>query len=336
MRNCLHLLYEEGTFKKLRPKPKNFGDYRIPQAVSLSAFFQRQQELSGGLSVLPLKGKRILALTLATALLPFLETPWVQPSFSHSNIQFFQPLQDGHLPSITKPFLDMEHVPLISGNRAGHGIGQADPSKTRHMVHPNASVLALGVLLCELHYCRPVNSWKKDEIAIGDVNASYYACIDMLKNLELDAGEDYYLATKACLQWEYFPAGEPTSFESISVQKLFYQNVIKRLESILFKMWTLRSEDLGSLDAGQSQLWGEIGQEVLRQQASKFVSSAQSEPRLAAPSLPTSLHFTPPSPVMQMSFQYPGPVTTISQVGAPSNERLYLFDASHQKSSEEK
>lgn len=336
MRNCMHLLYEEGTFKKLRPKPKNFGDCRMPQAVSLSAFFQRQQELGGGLSVLPLKGKRILALTLATALLPFLETPWVQPSFTHSNIQFFQPLQDGHLPSITKPFLNMEHVPLISGSRASHESGQADPCKTRHMVHPNASVLALGVLLCELHYCRPVDSWTRDELATGDVNATYYACIDMLRNLELDAGEDYYLATKACLQWEYFPTDESTSFESISVQKLFYQNVIKRLESILFKMWTLRSEDLDSLDAGQGQLWGEIGQEVLRQQASKFGSSAQSKSQLATLSLPTSLHLTPPRPVMQVSFQYPGPVPAILEVGAPANERLYLFDASHQKSTEDK
>ncbi|KAM0667766.1 hypothetical protein ACQRIU_003631 [Beauveria bassiana] len=333
--NRLHLLYDGDRFKRLRPEPKNFGGYQIPQAVSLSVFFQRQQELRGGLSVLPLKAKRILAVILATALLPFLETPWVQPSFSHSNILFFQPLQYGELPSITKPFLDMEHVPLISGNQADDGGAHADPSISRHMVHPNASVLALGILLCELHYCKPVNAWKNEEMGTGDVNSSYYASIDILKSLELDAGVDYYLATKACLQWEYFPAGELTSFESVSVQKLFYQNVIKRLESELFKSWCLRSEDLSCLDARQGQqYWGEIGQEILRQQTTKFGSSAKSDQNFAVSSPPTSLHFTPPNPRAQMPLQFPSHIPTNSQVARPSTERLYLFDASHQKSSE--
>ncbi|KAJ3555522.1 hypothetical protein NPX13_g10337 [Xylaria arbuscula] len=93
-RNCLHLALEDGIFQRLRPQPKTFGDDRMSRAVSLSAFFMHQQQLRGSVSVLPLKGRRILAVTLAIALLPLLETPWLQPSFNHSKIQFFQPLQD--------------------------------------------------------------------------------------------------------------------------------------------------------------------------------------------------------------------------------------------------
>ncbi|OAA55163.1 Peptidase S8/S53, subtilisin/kexin/sedolisin [Cordyceps fumosorosea ARSEF 2679] len=336
--NCLHLLYDGNRFETLRPEPRSFGGYQIPQAVSLSVFFQRQQELRGGSSVLPLQAKRILALILAKALLPFLETPWVQPSFSHSNILFFQPLQYGELPSITKPFLNMEHVALISGNAVGDSGAPADPSISRHMVHPNASVLALGILLCELHYCTPVGLLKNNGMGMGteDVNASYYASIEILKNLEDDAGVDYYLATKACLQWEYFPAGEQTSFESISVQKLFYQNVIKRLESVLFKLWPLKSQDLSCLDAYENQkCWGEIGRDVLRQQTSNFGSSAKSDQDKAASSPPMSLHFTPPNPVVQMPAQYPSSIPTTTPIARSSTERLYLFDASHQKSSDD-
>jgi hypothetical protein len=62
----------------------------------LSTLFECQQELVGGASVLPLKRKRILAVVLATALNPFLETAWVQPSFTHSSIQFYQPLNGEH------------------------------------------------------------------------------------------------------------------------------------------------------------------------------------------------------------------------------------------------
>lgn len=148
--NRLHLLLQDGLFKRLRPQPKNFDDSQVPRKVSLSALFKRQQELRGDSSALPLKGKRILAVTLATVLLPFLETPWVQPSFDHSKIQFFQPLQDGELPNITKPFLAMEHVPIIRANKKATGNSQTEQNSDDHMVHPNASVLALGTLLCLL------------------------------------------------------------------------------------------------------------------------------------------------------------------------------------------
>lgn len=85
------------------------------------------------------------------------------------------------------------------------------------MVHPNASVLALGILLCELHYCTPVESWQSYTETARNVNTDYYNSLDILKHLEVDASVDYYLATKACLQWEYFPAGVLTNFESTSV-----------------------------------------------------------------------------------------------------------------------
>jgi hypothetical protein len=273
--------------------------------VSLSALFKRQQELRGGSSVLPLKGKRILAVILATALLPFLETPWVQPSFNHSKIQFFQPLQDGELPNITKPFLAMEQVPISSANKMD--TRKTEPASSKHMVHPNASVLALGILLCELHYCTPVESLQNDTETARNINTDYYTSLDLLKNLEADAGVDYYLATKACLQWEYFPAGELTSFESASVQRLFYQNVVKRLESEIFKSWRLRLEALNSLDSRENELcWGLIGREVVRRQTSKPESSARSNKEL----------------VVSLS-------KNRSHLAESSTKSLYFFDASH-------
>lgn len=192
-------------------------------------------------------------------------------------IQFFQPLQDGELPNITKPFLAMEQIPIISANKMDTGNGQTEPVSSKHMVHTNASLLALGIFLCELHYCTPVESWQNDTETGRNVNTDYYTSLDLLKNLEVDAGVDYYLATKACLQWEYFLAGELTSFESARVRRLFYQNVVKRLESEICKSWRLRLEDLNSLDSRENELcWGLFGREVVRRQTSKPESSARS------------------------------------------------------------
>ncbi|KAL8956567.1 MAG: hypothetical protein Q9193_005945 [Seirophora villosa] len=284
-RNCLHLLYEDRSFKRLRPQPKTFDDAEKPGMLSLADIFQRQQELHGGSFVLPYKGKRILAVTLATALLPFLETPWVQPSFNHSNIHFIQPIQHGELPDITKPFLTVEQAPIISARKTSTGENQSESQK--HMVHPNASVLALGILLCELQYCRPIGSWQTDAETVRNINADYYTALDILEDLEVNVGIDYYLAAKACLKWEYFPTGELTNFESTSVQRLFYQNVIKRLESEVFKTWQLRPEDLNDLDSRENKrCWGTIGGDLIRQQTSRPLSGARSNEYLAVLSPP--------------------------------------------------
>ncbi|PTB43260.1 hypothetical protein M441DRAFT_134148 [Trichoderma asperellum CBS 433.97] len=335
--NCMHLLLEDGLFKKLCPQPKTYGDSQPPQLVSLSALFKRQQELSGGSSVLPLKGRRILALVLATALLPFLETPWIQPSFNHSMIQYFQKLQDGELPDITKPFLTMEQVPICPGDKTSTRYSQPKTASSEHMIHPNASVLALGILLCELHYCTSIESWQNDSDTARNVNTDYYTSLKLLKDLEVDASADYYLAAKACLEWESFPAGELMNFESDSVQRLFYQNVIKRLESEIFKSWRLRLEDLSSLDSRQNELcWGPVGRDVVCQQINKMKSesSARNNDKLTV-YLPPASNMTPPSYILRdpaMSIQTPAQYTQSLQNHShcaeySSKKGLQFFDA---------
>ncbi|KAI1425790.1 hypothetical protein F5Y12DRAFT_795492 [Xylaria sp. FL1777] len=335
-RNCLHLALEDGSFQRLRPQPKTFGGDRMSRAVSLSALFKHQQELRGSSSALPLKGKRILAVTLATALLPFLETPWLQPSFNHSKIQFFQPLQDGELPDITKPFLAMEHIPIISAGKTNNGV---DFDSSKHRVHPNASVLALGILLCELHYCTPVELMQKDSDAARNVNTDYYTSLEMLKTLEVDAGVDYYLATKACLQWEYYPPGQQADFESISVQRLFYQNVVKRLEAEIFKSWGLRIEDLGSFDPRANELcWGPIGREVVRNQTGS-ADSSEAHTGTRAPqhrSLSDSAPVSNPTLNSDMALRIPSSGSPFRRdLADASNKSLYFFDASHQMGCEQ-
>ncbi|PVH92328.1 subtilisin-like protein [Periconia macrospinosa] len=338
-RNCLHFALEDGIFQRLRPQPKTFGSDRMSRTVSLSALFNRQQELLRGESVLPLKGKRVLAVTLASALLPFLETPWLQFSFNHSKIQFFEPRQDGELPDITKPFLALEHVPITSA----HSTDTGDSSDTsKHMVHPNASVLALGILLCELHYCTPVELMAKDPHVARNVNDDFYTCLDKLQILEDDAGVDYYLATKACLTGEYYPLGQHADFEDVSVQRLFYQNVVKRLEAVIFKAWGIRLESLGSFDSRQNEsCWGSIGREVVRLHTIKVDSSNANNttkanpPRSNSDTAPVTYASLHSDIVLRMSAQPSSGSQAHAHLAEPSEKSLYFFDASHQTSPEQ-
>ncbi|KAJ6438388.1 Cleft lip and palate transmembrane protein 1 [Purpureocillium lavendulum] len=330
---------KDGIFQRLRPQPKSFGGDQMSRTVSLSALFQRQQELRGGPSVLPLKGKRILAVTLASALLPFLETPWLQPDFNHSRIQFFAPMQDGELPDIVKPFLAMEHIPMISASKSHAG---ASPDSSKHMIHPNTSVLALGILLCELHYCTPIELMQKDSNGPRNVNTDYYTSLDMLKTLEVDAGVDYYLATKACLQWEYYPPGQHADFESLSVQRRFYQNVVKRLEAEIFKSWGLRMESLGSLDSRENGLcWGSIGRDLVRQLTGKAESSESNDVARRVPhrsmsdSAPVGYTTLNSDEKLQMPAQPSQGSQLHGKLGDPTAKSLYFFDASYQTGSDQ-
>ncbi|PMD47898.1 subtilisin-like protein [Hyaloscypha variabilis F] len=338
-RNCLHFALEDGIFQRLRPQPKTFGSDRMSRTVSLSALFNRQQELLRGESVLPLKGKRVLAVTLASALLPFLETPWLQFSFNHSMIQFFEPRQDGELPDITKPFLALEHVPTISARSKDTGDSSG---ASKHMVHPNASVLALGILLCELHYCTPVELMAKDPHVARNVNDDLYTCLDKLQTLEDDAGVDYYLATKACLTGEYYPLGQHADFEDVSVQRLFYQNVVKRLEAVIFKAWGIRLENLGSFDSRQNEsCWGSIGREVVRLHTGKVDPSNANNAARASPhrsmsdNAPASYASLHSDVVLRMSAQTSSGSQAHGHLAEPSEKSMYIFDASHQSAPEQ-
>jgi hypothetical protein len=311
----------------------------MSQTVTLSALFNRQQELLRGESVLPLKGKRVLAVTLASALLPFLETPWLQFSFNHSKIQFFEPRQDGELPDITKPFLTLEHVPVISARSTNSGDSSG---ALKHMVHPNVSVLALGILLCELHYCTPVKLMSKDPHAARNVNDDFYTCLDKLQTLEDDAGVDYYLATKACLTGEYYPLGQQADFGDASVQRLFYQNVVKRLEAVIFKAWGIRLENLGSFDSRQNEsCWGSIGREVVRLHTGKVDffnanNTARTSPhRSMSDTVPVKHASLHSDVVLQISAQPSLGSHAHGHLAEPSAKSLYFFDASHQMGPEQ-
>ncbi|KAK5309393.1 hypothetical protein LTR93_012229 [Exophiala xenobiotica] len=260
----------------------------------------------------------------------------------YSMIQFFEPRQDGQLPDITKPFLALEYVPTISARSTDTGDSSG---ASKHMVHPNASVLALGILLYELHYCTTVELMAKDPQVARNVNDDFNTCLDKLQTLEDDAGVagmDDYLATKACLTGEFYPIGQHAGFEDVSVQRLFYQNVVKRLEAVVFKAWGIRIENLGSFDSRQNEsCWGSIGREVVRLHTSKADSSNTNNTARASPyrsisdTSPASYASLHSDIVLRMSAQPPSGSQAHGHLAEPSEKILYFFDASHQTGPEQ-
>jgi hypothetical protein len=84
----------------------------------------------------------------------------------------------------------MEHIPIVSDSNVGIGVSQADSPSSKHMVRPNTNVLALGILFYELHYCIPVELMQNNTENALNINTDYYTSLDILKNVEVDAGVD--------------------------------------------------------------------------------------------------------------------------------------------------
>jgi hypothetical protein len=303
--------------------------------------FEHQKQLRE--SVLPLQGKRILAVILATALLPFLETPWLQPTFNYSQIRFLHPRR-GELPSITKPFLDIKQAPITSTDRAAPG------NTATYSIHPNPSVLELGILLLELHYCLPIDDLRRDKNGERNINADHHAALELLSNMAHAANEDYCLAVKACLGWRYLPPGQRASFGDSGVQECFYKNVISRLEAAAGIPWAIRMEDLDNLSPEQNEAFlRHRGRDVVRRQATYSTSrdsevvkasssGASTETASGSTSRPTS------HPDMKHSMDPKDDMIKETQSGAsravpgqlPMNSGGYLFDASQNSDSRPK
>jgi hypothetical protein len=330
---CLHLCLENGNFQELPPQPKAFGGNQTPQTTSLSALFDQQQRLSTSRSVLSVKGRLVLAVALASALLPFLETPWLQLSLDSSMIQFFEPREDGELPDITKPFLALKHIPVQPGHRRD---SKNSPAVLRHAFHPNPSVLALGVLLCELHYCTPL------KLMANESNVDpYYTCSDRLNDMKSDAGEDYSLATNACLDWKYLPPGHTSGFGDLDVQRLFYEKVVKRLEAAMTKQWGLQLENFDSFDTQQNaSCWGPIGRKIVSRRTSETEASGaglsiQTNPhRSMSETAPVHHNFLPNVALRATDTRSSGS-SAHKNVIVPSERSHYFFDARLQTSPEQ-
>jgi hypothetical protein len=267
-KSCFRVLLDNGTFKRLPSSGKCFDDSRVPPSISLKALFDYQKSSGDRRCVIPLRGRRILAVILANALLPFFNTPWLDREWDHTQIHFFQPMQRRELPSIAKPFLATNGFP--AGRKslpATEGPQQGDLTEEKERVHPIPSVLALGILLCELHFCQAIEVWRQNKHLTNgavNLNTDYYAALDVLEEMEDEVSPQYYRAVEACLKGTFLPRGRQASFDSVEVQNSFYNAVVKPLEEELFYQSHVTLKDLEDMThEANIRCWGSRGSFII-------------------------------------------------------------------------
>ncbi|KAJ4146053.1 hypothetical protein LMH87_004883 [Akanthomyces muscarius] len=248
-RLCPDIVLEHGQFKDAGVQGKALRNSEPIPELSLSVFLRERQQNSR--DILSVKGRCILAAGLAAALLPFLETPFTRNAIHSSVVCFHAPAGD-ELPNLALPFLKVSKRALTSSAKGKNGC----PAN-----HRQPSIQEFGVLLMEIYYCQiaPREGERGDKY---NCKTRWQVCVDRLPCFKAYAPRNYYLAAEACLEWED-GINDRGSFDGAEAQEYFYQAVVKRLESVIYKKWNLTLSDLVKIDASeQKDCWGPVARQA--------------------------------------------------------------------------
>jgi hypothetical protein len=217
--HCLSFLVEqagdEPTVWQLRPQPKRSTILESAPAISLQSVLYNSHRL-------PLITKRKLAVILARSLLQLHEGLWLGREWSKRQITFFYEGIDT---------IDYQR-PYVS--TCFDGIDQEVPDFS--LSHRNASILALGILLIEIHTGRPIESYRTaaDMTNGTEVNAlTDWAVADrVVKSLD-DCSLGYKEAIQACLNTPWVPAAQRVSLDDELTRTGLFNDVVGPLEDEL-------------------------------------------------------------------------------------------------------
>ncbi|KAF5228116.1 hypothetical protein FAUST_11306, partial [Fusarium austroamericanum] len=222
-------------------------------AVSLDEFLRNR---SGSLTE---KTKRILAVILASAVFHLHNTPWLQPTWSSSDILFFRTLSSA-IP--LRPFI---HRPLSSLHQSEHpnsndgtnldpdDIDPDDIDPDDILSHDCPTLVILAMMLLELYFVAPFDilaqrfniNLEPDSQTTAftrymDVNYVFKAC-----QKEIPNNSQFYLAVENCLDPKVWQDEEGRKLDEPTLRAKIYKSVVLPLETELSQAYgDVRIEDL--------------------------------------------------------------------------------------------
>lgn len=184
------------------------------------------------------KEKRILSVILANSLLHFCESPWLSREWSKEHISFFSSEKGGL--DIRRPYLSTDFQDMEPENEAD----------ALYRIHPNPSVLALGILLLEIEMDLPIEAEQGEEDLDEDgkptVNTNYFAALRVFEGISEDIYQNHRQAVSACLNCDFYDedAMEP-SLDDPDFRQAVYNNIVSPLERELHSAYDLTPDQLG-------------------------------------------------------------------------------------------
>ncbi|KAL9600268.1 MAG: hypothetical protein Q9219_003313 [cf. Caloplaca sp. 3 TL-2023] len=214
--HCLNFLVEdagdEPTLWQLRPQPRQSRLLESAPAVSLQSLLYNSHHL-------PLIAKRKLAVILARSLLQLHEGLWLGNEWSKQHITFFY--EDPNTIDYQRPYITTSFD------------GDEQPRPDFSLFHRNASILALGILLVEIHTGKPIEVYRTpQDLSRGtevNANTDWTVADRVVKSLD-DCSLGYKDAIQACLDTSWVPAAQRVSLDDELTRNGLYDDVVRPLE----------------------------------------------------------------------------------------------------------
>jgi hypothetical protein len=193
---------------------------------------------------LPLKShiKHILAVILANSALQLCGTPWLSRGWGTDSIRFMQTAED-----------DVILRPVIPTHFDSKPTDSPLP-EDQQPLHKNPDILALGILLLELFFGKPIEEYRTaDDLTPEgkvDANTDFWVAGRLCDESDWDVHLNYRRAVEACLNWNL--EGPDNDFNGSSLYQFLYKDVVWLLEKEL-KGYELSVTQLDELLLNQSK-----------------------------------------------------------------------------------
>jgi len=227
------MLFDGVTLSHMRPTPYTLDIELSEPGASLAA-------LLGGQRKFTLREKRVLAVILAHSMLHFCESPWTSREWSKHHVSFFKCSNRGDF-DLQRPWLSLDFAnPYIP-----------EDVDELNRIHPNPSVLALGILLLEIELGDVLESFREaDHLGregFEDCNTSFFTAHHVWEKKLDNVYWGYRAAVEACLNCDFFESrdGLPLSLEDEGFHEAVYEKIVQPLEQELWIACHVKPEEIG-------------------------------------------------------------------------------------------
>jgi hypothetical protein len=232
---CPHIQFDGEALSQAKSSPNRNSIVGSEPAVTLDELLRGQKKFT-------LRERRILAVILANSLLHFCDSPWLSKEWSKKHVSFFYKAKD---------FLDLKRPYLAI--QFDEPEPAEDPDEMFRL-HPNSSILALGILLLEIEICATIESQRcpddLSEDGTVNVNTDLTTALRLYEETVDNLFVDYRNAIRACLDCNFMEDPEQsTSLEDESFRQAVCEHIVAPIENELLRGFNIRPEDIGLKNA---------------------------------------------------------------------------------------